>query len=224
MPNDQTLELEYIEIETGDQPDAAVIWLHGLGASGDDFVPSVPELDLPPELSIRFIFPHAPMLPVTINGGMVMPAWYDILEMSIERKVDQVQLERSAQATLGLIETQIARGIDSQRIVLAGFSQGGAVAYEAALSCPHKLAGLMALSTYFATQESIQLNPANANLSIGVFHGIYDPVVPEALAHQACDKLRSMGFAPEYWSYPMEHSVCPAQILEMSHWLQQCLK
>ncbi len=109
MPNDQTLELEYIEIETGDQPDAAVIWLHGLGASGDDFVPSVPELDLPPELSIRFIFPHAPMLPVTINGGMVMPAWYDILEMSIERKVDQVQLERSAQATLGLIETQIAR-------------------------------------------------------------------------------------------------------------------
>jgi phospholipase/carboxylesterase len=223
MPNDQTLDLEYIEIETGGQPDAAVIWLHGLGASGDDFVPIVPELDLPKDLGIRFIFPHAPMLPVTINGGMVMPAWYDILEMSIERKVDRIQLERSAHATLNLIESQIARGIDSRRIVLAGFSQGGAVAYEAGLSCPHRLAGLMALSTYFATQESIQPNAANASLPIGVFHGIYDPVVPEALANQACDKLRDMGYSPEYWPYPMEHSVCPAQILEMSHWLQQCL-
>lgn len=220
MSNDQNLKLEYIEVETGSQPDAAVIWLHGLGASGDDFVPVVPELDLPSDLAIRFIFPHAPMLPVTINGGMVMRAWYDILEMSIERKVDQVQLESSARATLDLVEAQIDSGIASQRIILAGFSQGGAVAYEAALSCPHKLAGLMALSTYFATQETIQPNPANANLSIAVYHGIYDPVVPEELGQQACEKLRAMGYSPEYWTYPMEHSVCPAQILEMSEYIQ----
>jgi len=223
MSNNSNSELEYIEIETGSQPDAAVIWLHGLGASGDDFVPIVPELDLPADPGIRFIFPHAPMLPVTVNDGMVMPAWYDILEMSIERKVDQTQLEYSARAVLDLVEAQIAKGIASERIILAGFSQGGAVAYEAGLSCPHKLAGLMALSTYFATQDSIQLNPANSKLSIAVYHGIYDPVVPEALGQQACAKLRQLGYSPEYWTYPMEHAVCPAQILEMSEYIQRCL-
>lgn len=223
MPNDQNLELEHIEIETGPQPSSAVIWLHGLGASGNDFVPIVPELDLPTDMHIRFIFPHAPMLPVTINGGMVMPAWYDILEMSIERKVDQAQLEHSAAAILKLVEAQIAKGIASERIILAGFSQGGAVAYEAGLSCPHRLAGLMALSTYFATQDTIQLNLVNADLPIAIYHGIYDPVVPETLGQQACEKLRALGYSPEYRSYPMAHSVCPAQILEISQFIQRCL-
>ncbi|MEQ9023017.1 MAG: dienelactone hydrolase family protein [Pseudomonadales bacterium] len=224
MANDQNLELEYIEIETGSHPDSAVIWLHGLGASGDDFVPIVPELDLPADIHTRFIFPHAPMLPVTVNGGMVMPAWYDILEMSIERKVDKAQLERSAAATLKLMEAQIAKGIASERIILAGFSQGGAVAYEAGLSCPHRLAGLMALSTYFATQETIQLNPKNSDLPIAIYHGIYDPVVPETLGQQACEKLRALGYSPEYKAYPMAHSVCPAQILEISQFIQRCLE
>jgi phospholipase/carboxylesterase len=223
MSNETDLTLKYIEIETNKRPDAAVIWLHGLGASGDDFVPLVPELDLPSDTGIRFIFPHAPMLPVTINGGMVMPAWYDILEMSIERQVDRVQLEQSARAVLKLVDAEIARGIRSERIILAGFSQGGAVAYEAGLSCPHKLGGLMALSTYFATQDTVQINPANADLPIAVYHGIYDPVVPESLGQQACAKLRELGYSPEYWTYPMEHNVCPAQILEMSEWIQKII-
>lgn len=223
MSNETDLTLKYIEIETNKRPDASVIWLHGLGASGDDFVPLVPELGLPSDTGIRFIFPHAPMLPVTINGGMVMPAWYDILEMSIERQVDRAQLEQSARAVLKLVDAEIARGIRSERIILAGFSQGGAVAYEAGLSCPHKLGGLMALSTYFATQDTVQINPANADLPIAVYHGIYDPVVPESLGQQACAKLRELGYSPEYWTYPMEHNVCPAQILEMSEWIQKTL-
>lgn len=224
MSNEQNMELECIEIETGSQPDSAVIWLHGLGASGNDFVPVIPELDLPADMRIRFIFPHAPMLPVTINGGMVMPAWYDILEMSIERKVDQVQLERSAAAILSLVEAQIAKGISAERIILAGFSQGGAVVYEAGLSCPHRLAGLMALSTYFATQETVSLSPANARVPIAIYHGIYDPVVPESLGRQACEKLRDLGYSPDYKTYPMAHSVCPAQILEISQYIQRCLE
>ena len=215
--------LQLIELETGDSPDAAIIWLHGLGASGDDFVPIVPELKLPESLRVRFLFPHAPRLPVTINGGMVMPAWYDILEMSINRQVDREQLERSAELVAQIVDQEIARGIKPERIILAGFSQGGAVAYQLALSSQRKLGGLMALSTYFATQETIELSDENAQLPILIQHGVYDPVVPEQLGQMARDTLLSKDYSVDYKTYPMDHSVCPAQILDISQWIQQRL-
>lgn len=200
--------LPCIEIEPVRPADATVIWLHGLGASGHDFEPVVPELQLPTSSALRFVFPHAPTIPVTINGGLRMPAWYDILEVSLNRRVDQDQLRASAAALQALIEREIERGIDSRRIVVAGFSQGGAVAYEGALSCPHPLGGLLALSTYFATAASVALHPANRGLPIDIHHGSRDPMVPEALGHEAAQVLRSMGYQPAYHTYPMEHAVC----------------
>ena len=150
-----------VEIDPASPANAAVIWLHGLGANGHDFEPVVPELHLPESLPVRFIFPHAPQIPVTINSGYIMPAWYDILEMELDRKVDLAQLQQSALQIQQLIDREIERGIDSRRIVIAGFSQGGAVGFEAALSYPKPLAGLLALSTYFATADSIDIHPAN---------------------------------------------------------------
>lgn len=201
-------------------PDAAVIWLHGLGADGHDFAGIVPELRLPKSLGIRFVFPHAPSIPVTINNGYVMPAWYDILAMDIDRKVDTAQLTRSAEAVHALIEREIARGIDSRRIVLAGFSQGGAVILQAALTCDRALAGAMSLSSYFATEATIQPNPVNASLPVLVCHGSYDPVVNESLGIRAEAALRQMGHPTEYHRYPMEHSVCLEEVRDMSAWLQ----
>ncbi|MCL6415526.1 alpha/beta hydrolase [Aestuariirhabdus sp. Z084] len=215
--------LPCIEIEPEQPATSAVIWLHGLGASGHDFEPIVPELGLPESMAVRFVFPHAPQIPVTINGGMVMPAWYDILSMDIDRKIDQSQIMQSANAITALIEREIERGIDSQRILLAGFSQGGAVAYQTALSYDKPLAGLMALSTYLATHETLERSEANRQLPMIVDHGMYDPVVPEALGKHAVAVLQSWGYAPEYRTYPMEHQVCPQQIGDISRWLQKVL-
>ena len=216
--------LPTIEIQTQDQPDAAVIWLHGLGADGNDFAPVVPELALPGDLKIRFIFPHAPKIPVTVNGGYVMPAWYDILEMQIDRRVDVEQLMNSAQAISALIEREIERGIASRRILLAGFSQGGAVAYQAALAFPEPLGGLLAMSTYFATGDSLEPDAANEHLPIEIHHGLYDPVVPEHLGRKALERLEELGYHPDYKTYPMEHGVCPEQLRDISRWLQKRLK
>lgn len=215
--------LPCVEIEPRNMANAAVIWLHGLGADGNDFVPVAQQLALPTTAAVRFVFPHAPSIPVTINGGYVMPAWYDILEMSLERKVDQPQLCASAAAVVQLIEREIARGIDSQRIFLAGFSQGGAVAYEAALSYPKPLGGLLILSSYFATADTITLHSANQTIPILIQHGSFDPVVPEALGQRACRQLLDKHYAVEYQSYPMEHSLCPAQIGAISRWLSERL-
>jgi phospholipase/carboxylesterase len=210
-------------IETRPDVDAAVIWLHGLGASGDDFVPIVPELQLPPSLGIRFVFPHAPAIPVTINGGMVMPAWYDILAMSIEREIDTKQIMASSDAVVALIEREIARGIPSDRIVLAGFSQGGAVVYQTALSYDKPLAGLMAMSSYFATYKTIVPAAANKSLPIHVFHGSEDDMVPEAMGKQALEVLELLGHTAEYKSYPIGHAVHPQEIRDISVWLQKIL-
>ncbi|ABM04327.1 Carboxylesterase [Psychromonas ingrahamii 37] len=198
---------------------AAVIWLHGLGADGHDFEAIVPELNLPEDLAIRFIFPHAPSIPVTINSGLKMPAWYDILEMSIERQVDLNGLNSSAKLIQALIDREIERGIPASRIVIAGFSQGGAVAYQAALTYAQPLAGLLTMSTYFATKDSIKLSEKNKNLNIEIMHGSRDPVVDPSLGKQALDSLTKMGFQPSYKSYTMEHSVCAAQITDISAWL-----
>jgi len=210
-------------IETNTAVDASVIWLHGLGASGHDFVPIVPELQLPDSMGVRFIFPHAPSIPITINGGMVMPGWYDILAMDMEREIDIDQIMASSDAVAALIEREISRGISSDRIVLAGFSQGGAVVYQVALSYDKQLAGLMALSTYFATSKNIELSSVNMSMPIHLFHGEYDPVVPEQMGKHALETLQSLGLDADYKTYPMEHEVHPQEVRDISEWLQKVL-
>ena len=215
--------LPAIEQETRPNPDAAVIWLHGLGADGSDFAPIVPELNLPQDLGIRFIFPHAPAIPVTVNGGYVMPAWFDILEMDIDRTVDSAQLLVSAAAITRCIERELDRGIDSRRIILAGFSQGGAVAYQVSLSHPKPLGGLIAMSTYFATSDSIRLSDANRGLPIEIQHGLHDPVVPPELGIRAAEFLQDRGYSLTFRTYPMDHSVCPQQIGHIAEAVQRFL-
>ncbi|MFZ1388236.1 MAG: carboxylesterase [Thiolinea sp.] len=215
--------LPAVIVEPAQPATASVIWLHGLGADGHDFEPIVPELKLPPEAAIRFIFPHAPAIPVTINNGYVMPAWYDILAMDIDRKVDVKQLEASAQAVAKLIDRELEKGIPSERIVLAGFSQGGAVAYQTALTYPKPLAGLLAMSTYFATADSIQVDSANKGLAIEIFHGLQDPVVPESLGKKAQQRLQAMGYTPGYFTYAMEHSVNAAEVKDLADFIKQWL-
>ena len=216
--------LPAIERETRSNPDASVLWLHGLGADGHDFAPIIPELDLPQNLGIRFIFPHAPSIPVTVNNGYVMPAWFDILEMDIDRKVDIAQLLVSATAINRLIDRELERGVDSRRIILAGFSQGGAVAYQVSLSHAQPLGGLIAMSTYFATSETIELSPINQMMPVEIHHGLYDPVVPQALGLRAAEFLKERGYAVAYRPYPMDHSVCPQQIKDISAALQRFLE
>ena len=213
-------ELQYIELETNPNPTAAVIWLHGLGASGHDFEPVVPELGLPDNAAVRFIFPHAPNMPVTINGGMTMPAWYDIKAMDIDRVVDTDQLMASSDAVAKLVDREIERGVKSENIVIAGFSQGGAVAYELGLSYPKRLAGIIALSTYFATAKTVKRSEANRDIPIRIYHGTFDPMVPEALGRQSVEKLQEMGFEPTYETYPMEHSVCMEEIVDIGKFLR----
>ena len=210
-------------IEPSQTATASVIWLHGLGADGHDFEPIVPELKLPTTAAIRFIFPHAPAIPVTINGGYVMPAWYDILEMSLERKIDTAQIEQSASSIRALIAQENERGVPSEHIVIAGFSQGGAVAYQTALSYDKPLAGLLTLSTYLATKDSLVLSDANKNLNIAIHHGTQDPVVPVQLGQEAKAWLESKGYQPQFYSYPMAHQVCMPQLKIIGKWLNDVL-
>lgn len=211
--------LPAIEVTAGDKVTASVIWLHGLGASGHDFEPVVPHLESAKKLGVRFVFPHAPARPVSINNGATMPAWYDILSMSLEREVDTNQLRESAEQTIALVEREIKRGVPSERIVLAGFSQGGAVAYEAALSYGKPLAGLLVLSSYFATADSISLAPANRAMPIMVCHGTRDPVVREQLGQMAVTELEAKQYLVEYKTYPIDHTVSLPEIHDISTWL-----
>ena len=216
-------DLQYIQIETGESPTAAVIWLHGLGASGHDFEPVVPELGLPEDTAERFIFPHAPNLPVTINGGMSMPAWYDIKAMDIDRVVDTEQLRASADAVAKLVEQQKHKGTPPERIIIAGFSQGGAVAYELGLSYPERFGGVLALSTYFATADTVERSEANADVPISVYHGTFDPMVPESLGVRSVETLKEMGYDPSYQTFPMEHSVCLEEIQDIGRFIRRHL-
>ena len=215
--------LKPIKIETHTSVTATIIWLHGLGANGHDFESIIPELQLSANLGVRFIFPHAPSIPVTVNGGCVMPAWYDILDMKVDRKVDTVQLIKSAEFIQGLMDDEIESGIDSKRIILAGFSQGGAVAYQAALTYPKPIGGLIAMSTYFATSNTIEIHSANSSLPISIFHGVNDKVVDECLGKSAVKTLSAAGFAPEYKAYPMAHSVCIQEVSDISNWIERTL-
>ncbi|WP_331346509.1 carboxylesterase [Cellvibrio sp. UBA7661] len=202
---------------------ASVIWLHGLGADGNDFAPLVPELHLPDSLSVRFIFPHAPSIPVTINGGYVMPAWYDILEMNLDRRVDEKQLIASADAVKLLIDREIERGVTSENIILVGFSQGGAVVYHTGLTSDKPLAGLLILSSYFATSSCVEIQSVNKNIPILIQHGNADPVVPEVLGQRAYHFLQEHGCNVQFESYSMEHTVCFQQIAAISRWIQAIL-
>ncbi|WP_201528147.1 alpha/beta hydrolase [Psychrobacter frigidicola] len=201
----------------------SVIWLHGLGASGHDFEPVVPQLGLANDMAVRFLFPNAPQRPVTVNGGMIMPAWYDIFEMSLERKVDIAQIEESTQQIHDLITREIERGVAPEHIVIAGFSQGGAVAYHVALGYPQRLAGLMALSTYLATNDNLDYSTANKDMPILIEHGSHDPVVPVILGEQAQQLLASKGYNVDYRTYPMAHQVCMPQIQGIGEWLNKVL-
>ncbi len=215
--------LPCVEVESKSPADASVIWLHGLGANGHDFEPIISELGLPDDATIRFVFPHAPSIPVTINNGMVMPAWYDILDMSIEKKIDEERLLIASENIGVLIDREIERGIDSSRIVITGFSQGGAVGYQTSLTYPKPLAGLLAMSTYFATSESIIPSQENKTLPIQIYHGTMDPVVPEFLGKNSCKALKEKGYSVDYKTYPMQHSVCAEEVADISKWLQKIL-
>jgi len=210
--------LETVEVVHGNQPDAAVIWLHGLGADGHDFAPLIPELNLTPESSIRFIFPHAPEIPVTCNGGYIMRAWYDIYELSVDRRINRAHLSESVHAIRELIENEIRRGVPSHRIVLAGFSQGGAVAYQTALNYEAPLAGLLAMSTYIADPGALS-SQSEKKLNILIQHGSYDPVVLEQQGKKAQELLSELGHQVSYQSYPAEHHLCPEQVQAIAHWL-----
>jgi phospholipase/carboxylesterase len=215
---------ETIEIETAAAPDAAVIWLHGLGADGYDFEPLVPELRLPAHLRVRFVFPHAPVRPVTINMGMPMRAWYDILQLG-GGKEDDAGLRASQALVEGLIEREKGRGVQARRIVLAGFSQGGAIALQTGLRYPERLAGILALSTYLPLARTLaaERNPANRDLPVLMAHGTLDPMIPIARARESRAALEALGYAVAWQEYAMPHSVCGEEIADIAAWLVRLL-
>ena len=215
--------LPAIEIETAAMPRYSVIWMHGLGADGSDFEPVVPELGLEGGPGVRFIFPHAPQSPVTCNGGYVMPAWYDIVTLDANtREVDEAGVIASRQAIRRLIERENQRGVPCARIFVAGFSQGGAVAYTTALTHAESLAGVIALSTYIPTPLLVETEATAANRAVPIFaaHGSYDDVVAPELGIRARDFLSRLGYGLEWHEYPMAHSVCIEEVREIGRWLR----
>ncbi len=220
----ENMNESYITYESGANPDCVVIWLHGLGADGSDFLPVAKQLDLPDDLAVRFLFPHAPQIPVTINNKMVMPAWYDVYSTGIDREVDLDLLKKSAARIASMIDAQRELGIASERIVVAGFSQGGAVAYHTVLSYPYPLGGLLAMSTYFATADQIELHPANRKVPILIQHGSYDSIVGLQLGEKAKATLDDQGYSSTFEIYSMDHSVCLEQIESIGRWLKKVLR
>lgn len=212
-------------IEPEGEARAAVVWMHGLGADGHDFVPIVPELRLDPALGVRFVFPHAPRIPVTINMGMLMPAWFDVVELDFRRQPDLAGVERSAAAVRALVERERADGIPSERIALVGFSQGGAIALHVGLRHAERLAGLGALSTFFATPEDDPTVHAAVNADLPVFqaHGVLDPMVPIERGRAARERLVELGHPVEWHEYPMQHQVCIEEIDALGAWLGRVL-
>jgi phospholipase/carboxylesterase len=216
---------EAIVMHPDTPPTASVIWLHGLGADGTDFVPLVPELRLPDNVAPRFIFPNAPVRPVTVNNGMTMPAWYDIYSFGDKDREDAAGIRESAALVHGLIEAERAAGISAARIVLAGFSQGGAIALQAGLRYAQPLAGILALSTYLplAATLAAESSPANRAIPILMCHGRHDPVLSLELARKSFETLIAQGYAPRLLEYPMEHTLCAEEIVAISQWLAQVL-
>ncbi len=216
--------LDAIEVETGPAPRAAVIWLHGLGADGHDFEPIVPELGLPASLPVRFIFPNAPHRPVTINNGMRMPAWYDILQMGGGTE-DEAGIRESQGFVESLMARETQRGVPRDRIVLAGFSQGGAIALQTALRHAERLAGVMALSTYLPLSKTLEKERSTANQDLPIFmaHGKFDGMIPLDRAALSRDAMRALGYTIDWREYPMQHSVCPEEIADIAAFLLRIL-
>ena len=217
--------LENIEIETAPNPTVAIIWMHGLGADGNDFVPLVRELDLAGLPGIRFVFPHANTMPVTINGGYVMRSWYDIVAVDLVRREDEVGLRASQVQVEALIAREKARGIPAERIILAGFSQGCAMTLQTGLRHPEKLAGLLCLSGYVPLSATVPTERAAASLATPIFmaHGRADGVVPIARGEQSRDLLKSIGYQIEWHEYMMQHSLCQEEIDDIAAWLKKVL-
>ncbi len=217
--------LDCLEIETGPKPKAAVIWMHGLGADGNDFASIVPELNLKGCPAIRFVFPHAPSIPVTLNGGYVMPAWYDIVGLDIANREDDAGIRKSAASIEALIAREVNRGIASEHIVLAGFSQGCAMALHTGLRYGAPLAGIMALSGYLALADKLLLERSTSNYRTPIFmaHGQSDPVVAINRAEASRHVLQSLDYAVQWHTYPMPHSIHPREIADISLFLQNVL-
>ena len=217
--------LPCVELAPPEQVGASVIWLHGLGADGHDFEPIVPYLEVDAALAVRFVFPHAPRRAVTINAGLLMPAWYDIKEISLKREIDVAGVQESAGQLSALIGREVERGVPEERIVLAGFSQGGAIALHVALRHPRRLAGLVALSTYLVCDEQLEQERSEANRDLPVFqaHGSGDPMVPLAAGESARDRLTELGYQVDWKTYPMGHEVHPLEIREIGAQLNRML-
>ena len=213
-----------VEVNSGENPVGSVIWLHGLGADGHDFEPIVPELHLPADLPLRFVFPHAPMRPVTINGGMVMRAWYDIVTLDAEGRADADGVRESTAILEALIAREIQRGISADKIIVAGFSMGGAIAINTALNTAHSLAGLMALSTYLPLPGEVDGSSGSRELPVFMAHGSFDPMLPMQWGRLSAQKLEETGFKVEWHDYPMAHAVCPQEIADIRNWLLRVLK
>ena len=217
--------LPCIEIETAPYPSASVIWLHGLGADGNDFVPIIPQLNLSECPAIRFVFPSAPSIAVTVNGGYVMPAWYDITERDINAREDIAGIHKSATAIAELIEREASRGIAYDKIVLAGFSQGCAMSLQVGLRFPHALAGIMALSGYLPLAKSLAVERSDANSKTPIFmaHGVWDAVIAPERAEASADVLEKLGYQVDWNTYPMEHSLHPDELVDISRFLTMVL-
>ena len=217
--------LETLETQVGQNPKYSVIWLHGLGADGNDFVPIIPELRLPEpkDSGIRFVFPHAPTRPITLNGGMVMRGWYDIVSLDFSNRADEAGVRESAELIAELITAEVNRGIATENIFLAGFSQGGAIALFAGLRYPTKLAGILALSTYLPVADKLATEKSTANSAIDIYyaHGNDDDVIAIQYAEQSRDFLLEQGYTIEWHEYPMAHSVHPGEIQTLSAWLHK---
>ncbi|WP_314404519.1 alpha/beta hydrolase [Stenotrophomonas rhizophila] len=213
--------LDSVINETGTDPQWAVLWLHGLGADGNDFAPIVPELLRPHWPAIRFVFPHAPVQPITINNGVPMRAWYDIVSMDFRSRADAAGVAASVQALDTLIDQQVAAGIPAERILLAGFSQGGAVILSAVLRRSRPIGGLIALSTYLPDPETAadQRDPDGIRPPVFMAHGVQDPVIPQAIAAHTAQTLKDLGFPLEWHSYPMAHQVCAEELEALGDWL-----
>ena len=213
--------LPHVELATGADPAGTVIWLHGLGADGNDFVPIVPELGIPSSRPVRFVFPHAPVRAVTINNGFRMRAWYDISAADLTNRADLAGVRESQSLVEALVAHETSRGVPASRIVLAGFSQGGAIALQAGLRHKERLGGIVALSTYLTLQESLaaEASPANRATPIFMGHGTEDPIVPLALAEASAKALRTHGYTVEWHAWPMPHSVCAEEVQLLASFL-----
>jgi len=220
-----TPPLDAVEINPADTPRACIIWLHVLGADGHDFEPLIPQLGLVDTPGVRVVLPHAPRRAVTINSGMVMPAWYDIRAADFSRAEDSEGICQSERQLHVLIRREVDNGIPPERIVLAGFSQGGAIVLHTGLRYPQPLAGILALSCYLPMADTLatEATAANSDLPIMMAHGMQDPVVPVMLALQSRDRLEQLGYSVSWHSYPMQHSLCPEEIGDIRGWLRQQL-